>query len=678
MRRGSHLGVELFIEDGAYTTVTAAVSMLVVLTLLFSAATAVWSAARSSEVQAAADATALAGANVVSSYRTAATVVDAAVLSMGLAGFCTTGAGLVGLLIPGGQAVAKKTVDAGIRMLELRNDLAASASKGLSKLEDALPYLVAANGTRVCAAQGSEKITYTGTAIAAPRESASSFPALEGSGVPTQGLKETSERLDEAAEELARAAEASEDAKREAWLADCGKEGTNMQERAASLSGLSAAENPDYASSVTWSPQVAIDRTRAYYRWRLEHNAPEGAGTEAAADAAAREAFYRFALKEFEGARVEEIDGVVVSTVPLLPRNTDEVRASELYREAVWPSSYEDEGLTLHYGSACPGATGASGPLLALSATETGAARECEVCRFGVGDVGKTPAASTSIDNGYEYHLRAFTLALEDYVNCRNEELALEKKARGEAEGAASAFDDALSVLGGKRPRIAPPGRNGTLGFAVTGESATPAELTSAFAPGTSVASRGAVAGAVLAPDKATAENNVLSEFLSTFAERADGGAIGLVDDVMGLWGRLLVSYGDLTGKLSGVMDDLLGGLKQWGMGPLATWLEDRVDDAVKALDLEPADLTLMKPVLTDSANVVAHAGVSGLADVQERLRSITVGTTDPAALLQAMGYGAVEAISESTFTIAEIPLPGGGSFPLTVRVRDLLGGGKT
>ena len=125
-------------------------------------------------------------------------------------------------------------------------------------------------------------------------------------------------------------------------------------------------------------------------------------------------------------------------------------------------------------------------------------------------------------------------------------------------------------------------------------------------------------------------------------------------------------------------MDDLLGGLKQWGMGPLATWLEDRVDDAVKALDLEPADLTLMKPVLTDSANVVAHAGVSGLSDVQERLRSITVGTTDPAALLQAMGYGAVEAIQESTFTIAEIPLPGGGSFPLTVRVRDLLGGGKT
>ena len=96
MKRGLRLGIDLFIEDGAYTTVAAAVTMLVTLTLLFSAITAAWTLSRSGEVQVAADATALAGSNVVASYRTAATVADAAVLSMGLAGLCTTGAGLVG------------------------------------------------------------------------------------------------------------------------------------------------------------------------------------------------------------------------------------------------------------------------------------------------------------------------------------------------------------------------------------------------------------------------------------------------------------------------------------------------------------------------------------------------------------------------------------------------------
>ena len=41
MRRGLKFGIELFVdEEGAYTTLASAVSMLVVLTLLFSAATA--------------------------------------------------------------------------------------------------------------------------------------------------------------------------------------------------------------------------------------------------------------------------------------------------------------------------------------------------------------------------------------------------------------------------------------------------------------------------------------------------------------------------------------------------------------------------------------------------------------------------------------------------------------
>ena len=63
-------GIDMFLEDGAYTTVASAVAMLMVLALLFSASLAVWSAGRSGDVQARADATALAGANVVSSYHT--------------------------------------------------------------------------------------------------------------------------------------------------------------------------------------------------------------------------------------------------------------------------------------------------------------------------------------------------------------------------------------------------------------------------------------------------------------------------------------------------------------------------------------------------------------------------------------------------------------------------------
>lgn len=149
---------------------------------------------------------------------------------------------------------------------------------------------------------------------------------------------------------------------------------------------------------------------------------------------------------------------------------------------------------------------------------------------------------------------------------------------------------------------------------------------------------------------------------------------MGLIDDVMGLWGKLLIAYGDVAEGLSQLMDDLLGGLSMLGLGPLATWMGNRIDGAVSALGFEPVDLSSMKPVLTDSANVLAHADVPGLSDAQELLRSLPVGSTDPAALLEALEYDVGERLLDTTITIAEIPLPGGVTIPLTVRVGDVVG----
>ena len=674
-RRRFRLGIDLFLEEGAYTTLASAVAMLMLLALLFSASAAVWTSARSSDIQVAADATALAGSNVVASYHTAATVVDASILTLGLTGFAMAGAGLVGLLIPGANAAAGKTLDVAMRVLKTRNEFAASASRGLEKLEGSLPYLIAANATRTCAAQSTERLSYTGTALAVPRASASEFPASEGGGIQTDMLEQASNDLDRAADELAKEAERTASAKEVAWLADCGRDGMNMQERASRLSGISAAENPDYASSITWEPNVALNRARAYYRWRFDHDRPEGVGTEAAADAAARHAFYGYALEVLGRAEVTEHDGGVVSTVELLPKNTDEVRATRLYTDAVWPSTEEDGGLVLHYGADCPGARGALGPLLALKAIETGAAQECAACRFGVGDVGKTPAASTSIDNGFEYHLREFTLALDAYVEARNRELELERQTKDEADAAGDAFEDALSVLAGKRPRIAPPGRDGCVAFVTSGAVSPPDEMENAFASGTELQARGAIAASVLAPEPASDGGNVLASFLSSLESRGGaGGAVGLIDNVMDLWGRLLISYGDLGSHLGDLTDELLDGLKTLGGGPIADWLSSRIDGAVRGLGLEAVDLRLRKPVLTDSANVIARADIPGLADAQELLRSIPAGSTDPAALLQAIGYEVGERLLSLEFTFAEIPLPGGGSIPLTIRLRDVAG----
>lgn len=691
-KRGGFMGragIDLFIEDGAYTTLSSAVVILVVLTLLFSSTAAIWSMSRAGDTQAAADSGALAGANVVSSYHTAATVVDASILSLGLAGFATIGTGLVAILIPGAELAAGDMVDTGIEIIKTRNKFAKSASKGLQKIETALPYLVAARATQAVSAQDTEGATYTGTALAVPRTSESDFVALEGSEISTDVIKDTSKDLERAADELQKASEETAKAKERAWLADCGGSDpasvgscSCMWERARSLAKLSDIENPHYASSVTWEPQVALDRAKAYYRLRLANEAPQGSSVETKAESAARKAFYTYASAEVNRAYITEDGDRTTSYIPLLPRNTDEVRATELYTDAAWPASTNDGKTYLHYGTSCPNyKKGTPGGLASVAAYD--GQDKCNRCHFGVSSLGAVAAPSTSIENGFEYHFDEFKGALEDYVECRNKELELMRQTEDEADRAGNAFDEAIKALSGERPRIAPPGRNGVVAFAVSGAISSPDELSSSFNAAVRLGERGAISAAVLAPDDATAQNNVLSRFFSTLEERS-GGVAGVLDGVMDVWGRLLVGYGDIQGSADELMGEMIDGLGggSGALGSIASWLGDTVSASVAALGLEPCDLRLRKPVLTDTANVIKSPGsdITGLSKVQDKLRSIPLGVTDPKTLCEALEYQVERTISGTVFTLAEIPLPGGGSIPLTVDVATLagaLGGGS-
>ena len=685
-RRGGFMGragIDLFIEDGAYTTLSSAVVILVVLTLLFSSTAAIWSMSRAGDTQVAADSGALAGANVVSSYHTAATVVDASILSLGLAGFATIGTGLVAILIPGAELAAGDMVDTGIEIIKTRNKFAKSASEGLQKLETALPYLVAARATQAVSAQDTDSVTYTGTALAVPRASESDFAALEGSEISTDAIKDTSEDLERAAEELQKASEETAKAKERAWLADCGGSDESaigkyscMWERAGSLANLSDIDNPHYASSVTWEPQIALNRAKTYYRQRLANERPEGSSAQVKAKSAARRAFYAYAIEEVDRAYITDDGEQFSAYVPLLPRVPNEVRVTELYTDVAWPTSTNDGKTCLHYGTDCPvykkGTPGGLASVADYDGHDT-----CSACDFSVVTLGCALMPPSFIENGFEYHFDEFKDALDEYVECRKKELELERQTEDEADRAGNAFDQAIKALSGERPRIAPPGRNGVVAFAISGDMASPDELNSSFNTAVKLGGRGAISAAVLAPDDATAQNNVLSRFFSTLEERS-GGVAGVLDGVMDVWGRLLVGYGDIQGsadELMGEMIDDLGG-GSGALGSIASWLGDTVSASVAALGLEPCDLRLRKPVLTDSANVIKSLGsdVTGLSKAQDKLRSIPLGVTDPKALCEALEYQVERTISGAVFTLAEIPLPGGGSIPLTVDVATLVG----
>lgn len=685
-KRGGFMGragVDLFIEDGAYTTLSSAVVILVVLTLLFSSTAAIWSMSRAGDTQVAADSGALAGANVVSSYHTAATVVDASILSLGLAGFATIGTGLVAILIPGAELAAGDMVDTGIEIIKTRNKFAKSASEGLQKLETALPYLVAARATQAVSAQDTDSVTYTGTALAVPRTSESDFAALKGSEISTDAIKDTSEDLERAAEELQKASEETAKAKERAWLADCGGSDESaigkyscMWERAGSLAKLSDIENPHYASSVTWEPQIALNRAKTYYRQRLANEKPEGSSAQMKAKSAARRAFYAYAIEEVDRAYITDGGEQFSAYVPLLPRVPNEVRVTELYTDVAWPTSTNDGKTYLHYGTDCPvykkGTPGGLASVADYDGHDT-----CSACDFSVVTLGCALMPPSFIENGFEYHFDEFKDAMDEYVECRKKELELERQTEDEADRAGNAFDQAIKALSGERPRIAPPGRNGVVALAVSGDISSPDELNSSFNTAAKLGSRGAISAAVLAPDDATAQNNVLSRFFSTLEERS-GGVADVLDGVMDVWGRLLVGYGDIQGSADELMDEMIKGLGggSGALGSIASWLGDTVSASMAALGLEPCDLRLRKPVLTDSANVIKSPGsdITGLSKAQDKLRSIPLGVTDPKALCEALEYQVERTISGTVFTLAEIPLPGGGSIPLTVDVATLVG----
>ena len=219
--------------------------------------------------------------------------------------------------------------------------------------------------------------------------------------------------------------------------------------------------------------------------------------------------------------------------------------------------------------------------------------------------------------------------------------------------------------------------------FAVSGAISSPDELNSSFSTAVELGDRGAISAAVLAPDDATAQNNVLSRFFSTLEERS-GGVAGVLDGVMDVWGRLLVGYGDFQGSADELMGEMIDGLGggSGALGSIASWLGDTVSGSVAGLGLEPCDLRLRNPVLSDTANVFKSpvSDISGLSKVQDNLRKIPLGVTDPKALCEALQYQVERTINEAVFTIAEIPLPGGGSIPLTVDAATLagaLGGGS-
>ena len=653
-----HLGLSLFLdEEEGYTTVAVAVALLVSLALVLTLAQVQWLGSRAADVQSVADSAALSGAQVVKAYTLVAEVTDACVLTLGLGGLFVMGAGLIVCAIPGMAPTGLRVMDAGGKIMDARKDFATSAAENLKELEGCVPALIAADSFVTVEANNTGAVGYAGVAIPFPEEGKSDFGLADD--VEIDDLEDAAKELGEASDEAKEAKEALDRAKEKGWRADCVDDPLCMRSRAASLAGLSGSENPDYTSPEGWNFGVALLRARAYYAARSAQEAPASDAVDERANSAMRKVYYDYALHEVNrGFYTQNADGSVSMDLPSLAHNTAETKATSMYTQVAWPCTQEAQGRTIHAFAGCPGAKGASAGSATLAQMDAGAARECSACHLSTTEMGSVASASTNISNGFEHYWRIVVEASREWSAAKAELDAAEEKMRSSGEEGADAFDEALKALSVPRPKLCPPGAWGCVAVVIHGEAESPGALASAFTGEADLPPGAAISAATLAPDDATAENNILSRFFDSVSQGEDGGIEGILQGITGMWGSLLVGYGSAAEGISGAARSLFDGLDAIGLGAIADWLSNTLTSIVEALGFQPADMRIKKPVLCNSQDVLDKDGSTQSADIRRYIQAMPANG-DVGELLAALGREFAHDIRDVEFTIAELPIPG-------------------
>lgn len=666
--------LDWFVEDdGGYTSLSVVVALLLALIMLFSTATVVWVSARAAHIQRVADAGALAGARVISAYSSVVQIVDGCVVSMGLAGVASYGAGLALACIPGCGALGTKVTDTASSILRMRQRFARTAARGLEQFEHVLPALIIANSSSCISANSTESHAYYGCSVPFPQQSQSQFDGLQVDFDDSE-MKEQTQSLAEHSDALQDLQEEIDTAKREAYHADSENDPFCLEQRAAHLAGLTPNENPHYPSIETWTFGVSILRARAYYAKRLATVAPLQNTHEAVVDSMCRREFYRYAVQQLQQAYYRELpDHTVELYMPDLPRNTDEMKQTSLYTSPLWPVSSEEGRRVLHATDACPRLTQATGMYASLQDLDTHRVHECDLCGLTTSKFGRVAQASTAINNGFEFYYRKVVEASKRYApalaQLRKQEDALYEQARHSSQS----FQEALNQLSVARPRICPPGAWGCIAVVGRSEgSETPEGLRAGLILAEHLPFGVAFSGATLAPQDREGNETVLAHFFDHMSQSEHIAGV-LMDGVMELWSRVLMGYQSGYEQIGSIAGDFLDGFDRISGGTVGHWLKEQFKQMMHDIGLDPPDLRMRKPVLVHTSYITNQAGVSRLDQFRSVVRKLS-STASLKEVAQAFGIELLADAFDEEIVIAELSMGEGlPSIPFSISIGSLL-----
>ena len=608
------LGTELFSNERGFTTVGAACAILVSCALVFACAWGVRSYSRASVVQATADAAALAAQTEVSEFLIAVRVADATLFTLSLTSIVLLGAGAVCCCVPPAAAAGAKMMEAAKALLQRRDVMAASFEKSLNSLQNALPATAQLQAQAVIQENSSE---IDGTAVGyvelVPQEGQPVVINVPKTDQLVDQAEEDTQQISESAKVAEEASARAQEAKRQAWLHDCGLMPSYcMAERAASLSLIDPAHNAVAQSVNTWSFQMALTRARAYYKSRLNAEAPLNASVEEQARSALRKRFYEYACEELEDAKaVDSGVGVPDIDLPILPRNRDEMKKTDLYTEACYPVSQGK----LHAWSGCPAVASVEGEG-SVAQLDAGTYAVCSECRLDANAIGSVAAASTSIQNGFEHHYRKVAEAAREYCAAQADAQPAIQEVKDLFNGLIDEIGKAIGEVAACRVEASPPGLSGVL-VAVTVDLPA-AEDPSAFFEGADLGSFAAISAAVIMED---GQEDVLARLLDGIQDDVGQPLTSAGSGVLELWSAVLGAYGSGVDALTGGVEDLLDSFPLAGASGLGAWASETMMAALADAGFEPANTAAPKAVLCNTVHLVSR-GTGPLSRVLAPLKA--------------------------------------------------------
>ena len=659
-----------------------ALSLLITLSLVFTAAQVYRINSASAEVQDVADAAALSAENQVAEFMIVARFCDAVVLSLSLTGIAVCGLGVAALCTPVTASLSAELIEAGQRILKARDDFSERAAAALNKLQEALPFFAAACAAAVSAANNGDSSgsSYLGVAVLVPSKGETIKVDIDDKA--DEALEDIKGKADDIREKAREAEEASDEANRSkerAFRRDCGDNpGYCMYERAGRLAGLSGSDNPLYSSVDTWTFGVALNRAKVYYRARLYQESPASSDIDEQARSALRARFYQYVVNELEGAYVHESSDSFDAYIPHVPGNTEEMRSTSLYTEEVYPVSMSESGaMTMHAWSGCPEAANASG-YGSIRQMEQGGYQTCPVCGFTASSMGKVAAASSSIENGFEYHYEAVADEAEAYEEARRRADAPKAEVKEEAGGLFDELVEVAKSAASKRINPKPPGRFGVIAFVVNVGTTSPSGgFASVFvAQGSTLGPRAAVSAATLVDEGSDEGRTVINSMLDGLRENG-GAAVGAVGIVLDVWSWMLVAYSDGQSALTSAIEHGLNSLPLVGSSGLGTWAAEKLTSAIKGVGLQPVETGALKAVLVNSGHVAAKGEgsfASGYVSLKQRIVSTPLMSTDLFGAV--LTYAESQAVAEieglgDSIEIASIEIlgDGGPSIPIVIPI---------